>query len=121
MEFERIRDFIVLHYCTSQREGELWRHCRGMALPDTLTAKIEAYKARGAFVRYEAESFFDPSWLCMYDGFGIVPRAYDPFADNFALDDLKDLTRNIRADVKAMAMTAPLHADFIKKHCAAVA
>ena len=119
IEFERIRDFIILHYWANGRDGEMWRHCRDMALPDTLNAKIEAFKARGAFVRYEAESFFDPSWLAMYDGFGITPRAYDPFADNFALDDLKALTRNIRADVKAMARDAPTHAEFIRRHCAA--
>ncbi len=119
IEHERIRDFIILHYCATRREGELWRRCREMSLPDTLMTKIEAFRTRGLFVRYEGESFFDPSWLCMYDGFGISPRAYDPFADNFALGDLRDLTRNIRADVQAMAKDAPRHADFIKRHCAA--
>ena len=119
IEFERIRDFIILHYWANGRDGELWRQCRETPLPDTLLAKIEAYKARGAFVRYDGESFFDPSWLCMYDGFGIVPRAYDPFADSFALDDLKALAANIRADVKAMAQDASSHADYIRQYCPA--
>ena len=120
LEFERIRDFIILHYWASHRPEALWAQCRDMVLPDTLRHKIELYKASGQFARYDAESFFDPSFLCMYDGFDIEPRAYDPFADNFALDDLKELTRNIRADVKGMALEGERHSDFIRKHCAAV-
>lgn len=119
IEYERIRDFIILHYCASQRTGGIWDACRAMPLPDTLVEKMEAYRARGAFVRYEAESFFDPSWLIMYDGFGITPRAYDPFADNFALGDLKELARSLRAEVVGQANAAPLHADVLRQRCPA--
>ena len=120
LEFERIRDFIILHYWASERPEPLWAQCRALDLPDTLRHKIELYKASGQFARYDAESFFDPSWLCMYDGFGIEPRAYDPFADNFELKDLQDLTRNIRADVKGMAAEGISHSAFIRRHCAAM-
>ncbi len=124
LEYERIRDFIILHYWGNQRFDEpkadnLWRHCREMTLPDGLQHKIDLFKSTGHFARYQWESFFDPSWLYLYDGLGITPQSYDPFADNFALQDLKDLTANIRADVKAMAMDAPLHADFVRQHCPA--
>ena len=119
MEFERIRDFIILHYWASHRPEPLWAQCRAMDIPDTLRHKIELFKSSGQFARYDAESFFDPSFLCMYDGFDIAPATYDPFADNFALDDLKDLTRNIRADVKGMAQDGERHSDFIRRHCAA--
>ena len=126
LEYERIRDFIILHYWGNQRFDEpnadnLWRHCREMILPDSLQHKIDLFRATGHFARYQWESFFDPSWLYLYDGLGIMPATYDPFADNFALPDLKDLTKNIRADVKAMAQDAPHHADFVRQHCPAKA
>ena len=36
-EFERVRDFIVLHYCTTQRtDTPYWERCRQIKLPDDL-------------------------------------------------------------------------------------
>ena len=119
--YERIRDFIIVHYALNQRTGEpLWDYCRAMELPDTLSAKIEMFKARGAFVRYEAESFFDPSWLCMYEGFDVLPATVSPFAGVIPIGDLQDMARQMRADIKARAMDAETHYDFVRRHCGAL-
>ena len=34
-EWERIRDFIILHYWANERPGEFWEYCRTMDLPAT--------------------------------------------------------------------------------------
>lgn len=89
LEFERIRDFLVLHYCLSRREGEpLWDRMRTMELPEPLQRKIDAWRAQGELVRYEWETFQDPSWLSMYVGFGIKPRRYSVRADQFDTAEL---------------------------------
>jgi len=122
LEYERIRDFIILHYALNQRVGEpLWDYCRHMALPDTLQHKIDLFRARGKFVRYDWESFFDPSWLCMYEGFGVVPDAIDPTAATIPVADIADLAANIRRDIAAMVEAAPAHHRFLRDHCAAPA
>src|SRR4029079_12257251 len=39
--FEDVRDFIVLHYCLTDRdETEFWRRVRAAPIPDSLRAKI---------------------------------------------------------------------------------
>ncbi len=114
-EYERIRDFIILHYALNQRHGEpFWDYCREMALPDTLTRKIEAFRARGHFVRYNHESFFDPSWFAMYEGFDVVAQTNTIFAEGIDAAELKDVAAQVRADIRAMAEEAPSHYDALK-------
>jgi len=114
-EYARVRDFIILHYSANARaHGELWRYCREMPLPDTLLNKLALYRARGHIVQYESESFFDPSWVCMYANFGVEARSWDPLTNLLALDDLKELTRRLRADIAAMAREGSPHREFLR-------
>jgi tryptophan halogenase len=114
-EFERVRDFIILHYSANARErGELWRYCREMPLPDTLLNKLALYRARGHIVQYESESFFDPSWVCMYANFGIEVRAWDPLTNLLKLEDLQELTQRLRADIASIAREGSPHRDFLR-------
>ena len=114
-EFERVRDFIILHYSANARErGELWRYCREMPLPDTLLNKLALYRARGHLVQYESESFFDPSWVCLYANFGIEVRAWDPLTNLLKLEDLQELTQRLRADIASLAREGSPHRDFLR-------
>jgi tryptophan halogenase len=117
-EFERIRDFIILHYSANGRQsggkpGELWHYCREMPLPDTLMQKIALYRSRGLIQQWDSESFFDPSWLCMYGNFGIEANSWDPLANLLPLPDLDEVTRRVRADLARMAREATPHKEFL--------
>ena len=114
-EFERVRDFIILHYSANGREnGELWRYCREMPLPDSLLNKLALYRASGRIVQYESESFFDSSWVCMYANFGIEARSWDPLANLLPLEELKDLTRRLRGDIAIIASEGSPHREFLR-------
>ncbi len=114
VEYERIRDFIILHYSANGRDGELWRYCREMALPETLTRKIALYRARGLIQLFDSESFFDPSWLCMYGNLGIEAGAWDPLANLLPLPELEEVTRRVRADILRTARGARTHREFLR-------
>jgi len=109
-EFERIRDFIVLHYCLTQREDTpLWRYCRSMALPDTLRQRIELYRGTGR-VRWRAgELFTDMSWFYIFEGLGVYPAHYDPLLDVVTLDKLKEILASLAGGTAALQRAAPLH------------
>ncbi|MFL6547239.1 MAG: tryptophan halogenase family protein [Povalibacter sp.] len=120
-EFERIRDFIILHYKLSQRgDTPLWRQVRDMSIPDTLGRKIELFRSRGHLVKYAEESFEDSSWLTMYAGFGVLPHTYDPRADDMEESELRRGMMQMRETILQVASAAPSHAAFIARHCAAV-
>jgi tryptophan halogenase len=119
-EFERIRDFIILHYSANGRQDgaggkeDLWRYCRGMALPETLLRKIALYRARGLIQQFDSESFFDPSWLCMYGNFGIEAESWDPLSNLLPLADLAEVTFRVRGDIARMAGSATPHREFLQ-------
>jgi tryptophan halogenase len=119
MQYDRVRDFLVLHYTANRRLGEpLWDHVRTMALPDSLQHKIALFVARGAVPDYQFGLFARDSWLSVLLGQGIEPRVYDRLADALALDDVEErlgyFANRIALGVGAM----PSHADFIESYCA---
>jgi tryptophan halogenase len=78
-ELERIRDFIVLHYCLTERtDTPFWRDCRSLRLPDTLVERIELYRATGRVRPRSWELFTDASWFYVFEGLGLVPDRTDP-------------------------------------------
>jgi tryptophan halogenase len=120
-EYERIRDFIILHYkATAREDTALWRECRAMPIPETLERKIDLFRSRGHVVAYAGESFEEASWVTMYAGFGILPEQHDARIDRLDIDVLARDLAKIRAAIRKAAETAPSHAAFIARHCAAV-
>jgi tryptophan halogenase len=85
-----------------------------MALPETLLRKIALYRARGLIQQFDSESFFDPSWLCMYGNFGIEAESWDPLSNLLPLADLAEVTRRVRGDIVRMAGSATPHREFLK-------
>ena len=119
-EFERIRDFIILHYKANGRTGEpLWDYCRNMSIPDTLAAKIELFQASGRIFREHEELFTEAGWAQVLIGQGVQAASYHPLADAISDADLGDYLGKLRTVVARGAATLPGHADFIAGFCRA--
>jgi tryptophan halogenase len=86
-----------------------------MPLPETLTQKLALYQARGLIAVYNSESFFDPSWLCMYGNLGIEAGSWDPLTNLLPLPELEDVTRRVRDDITRIARGALPHREFLKQ------
>lgn len=119
--YESIRDFIILHYWASRRDGELWRYCRNMSLPEGLRHQIELFKARGVVALYDSGAFAEPSWVSIYFGLGVFPAGYDPMATLIEDTTLsREVQRRARL-VRGAAQSLPMHGSFIDKYCKAAA
>jgi tryptophan halogenase len=106
-EYDRVRDFLILHYhATTRDDSEFWNHVRTMALPDSLAGKLELWREAGRIETYGEGLFLEPSWVAVYLGQGMMPQRYDPRADNPAPAALKraldDIADTIRSRVAAM-------------------
>jgi len=112
-EMERVRDFIILHYRLSTREGPFWQACREMALPDSLNAKLDLWRARGAFVRYRWEMFHPASWLAIYGGFEHLPDRIDPALAAVDSEELAAALAQMRASIARTVSDTPTHLEFL--------
>ena len=82
LNFERVRDFLLLHYVATQRDDSpMWSHFRNLTLPESLQEKIGAWTTRGFIIKYEFGVFLPPSWIAVMLGQNLRPRGYDPRAD----------------------------------------
>jgi tryptophan halogenase len=116
-EWERVRDFIVLHYHVNSRSEPFWRACAAMAVPETLAAKIALFAANGRITRFNEELFAEVGWLQVMVGQGIVPQGYHPLADGQSPGEVRDLLGLLRQVIARQTATLPDHAAFIAQHC----
>jgi len=121
-EYERVRDFLVLHYHLNQRdEGALWRYCAAMPIPDSLQYKIDHFRHYGRLVADHLELFQNPSWLAVHIGQLNWPQRYDPLVEERARVDADRLLAGLRRVIGEAADAMPTHRQFIDRHCRAPA
>jgi tryptophan halogenase len=120
LEYDQIRDFIILHYKATQRtDTPFWRYCRDMAIPDSLAHKIELFQGRGRVFRREEDLFTVDSWLAVLLGQNIMPHGHDPAVDAMPLAEVERFVAHVRDMIAQTAEAMPGHQTFINGHCKA--
>jgi len=121
-EFDRIRDFLILHYkATIRDDTPFWRQVRDMPVPETLQAKIDLFRSNGRFFREQDELFGEMSWVQVMIGQGIVPRRWHALVDSFDEAAVAKHVEGTRRIIQNCLKVMPDHAEFIARHCAAAA
>ncbi|RZJ00875.1 MAG: tryptophan 7-halogenase [Brevundimonas sp.] len=119
-EYERIRDFIILHYKATRRDDTpFWRYCRDMEVPDTLQRKMDLWRANGRIFREDEELFAEESWIQVFLGQGEIPRAYDPLVDLKTDEEIDAFLGNVETVIGKCAALMPDHAAYVAKICPA--
>ncbi|NHN39152.1 tryptophan 7-halogenase [Pseudomaricurvus alcaniphilus] len=119
-EYERIRDFLILHYHLTERDdSELWRYCANMEIPDTLQHKIEHFRRYGRLIPGEMDLFGNASWLAVHIGQLNLPQRSDPLLRYRNVDAAAWLNK-LRAAMAAAAQNLPTHQQYIDKYCKAL-
>ena len=117
-EYERIRDFLVLHYkATTRDDAELWRYCSAMEIPDSLQYKMDHFREYGLLVSDERELFANPSWIAVYLGQDIVPERAPAITKMRNGVPVAERLNMVAAAMKGAVDEMPAHADFLARHC----
>ena len=118
LEYEQVRDFIILHYKATERsDTDFWARCRDMAVPESLAHKMELFRCGGRIFRFRDDLFTEHSWLAVMLGQGIVPKGHDPVADSLPTKDIEKAFHSLREAIRASAERLPEHAEFIRSYC----
>jgi len=121
LEYDRIRDFLILHYhATSRDDSSFWNHVRTMTVPDSLHEKIALWRRSGRVAKYSQGLFLEPSWVAVYVGQNLVPEAWDERADLPGEAELARALAGLRAQIAGAVERMPDHSEFIARRNAAV-
>jgi tryptophan halogenase len=118
MEYDRIRDFLILHYHATERDdSDFWNYVRTMRIPDSLGEKLELFRRRGRVVKYREGVFFDGSWIAVYLGQRVIPSGHDMRADGPEPGALIAGMEAVRREIRATAESMPDHLARIRQYC----
>jgi tryptophan halogenase len=116
LEYERVRDFLILHYHATERDDSpFWNHVRTMQIPRSLAEKMALFRERGEVVNYRDGMFLDASWIAVYSGQRVLPECADPRAARIDSGRLKARVEQLRRDCEAAAAGLPDHRAFIRQ------
>ncbi len=119
-ELERVRDFIILHYKLTERDDSpFWRHCRDMAIPDSLAERIVLFRETAQSWQAPDDLFRVDSWLQVMIGQRLEPVGWHQQPALMAPGRLKTALEQIRAQISQSVAKMPTHQQFIDSYCAA--
>ena len=116
-ELEGIRDFIILHYHLNERDGDFWRQCRTMKIPDSLAQRIALFRDGALAYQAADELFRIDSWVQVMLGQGLVPSSRHAMARLMRPDQLRDALTRLAANIRAAVAKLPQHQAFLDSYC----
>jgi tryptophan halogenase len=121
-EYERIRDFLILHYHATERDDSpFWNACRTLDVPASLKETMRLFRDSGRFFRNADEMFGLISWVQVMLGQRIVPQSYHPFVDRFGDAELRQFVEHVEKVIASSVAAMPTHQAFIDRWCKAAA
>ena len=121
-EYLFIRDFVIMHYHVTRREDTaFWRHCKNMAIPDSLQHRLDLFKQTGRVFQQAGDVFSENNWVQVMLGQGLMPEQYHPIVDIMSDQELVNFLTSLKARADNIVSQLPSHQQFIAKYCKAKA
>jgi len=119
VEFDRIRDFLILHYHATERsDTPFWDYVRNMDIPESLQRRMDLFRSNARIFREGNEMFAEPSWLQVMHGQRMQAEGYHPLVDLYTEEKVAEYIGNIRGVIGNCVAKMPTHDEFIARHCA---
>jgi tryptophan halogenase len=118
VEYERIRDFIILHYKLTERDDTaFWRDCANLKIPDTLAERIELFRESALAYQATDEMFRVESWMQVMLGQRLRPRGYHHMGRMLGPERLKRALETLAGSISGAVEKMPTHREFLSSYC----
>lgn len=119
-EYESVRDFIILHYCTTKRsDTAFWRSCASMGIPESLKTRLDLFKESGRLYKDEFDLFTTNSWYAVLEGMGVRPERIDPLVYLSHAEEVRTKMQKALALMDSATDKLLPHKDFLRTRCPA--
>jgi tryptophan halogenase len=116
LEYERVRDFIIMHYVLSQRDDtQFWLDCRDVSIPETLKLKLQNYEQNAELKPLPWDIFGKDSWLALLDGLGMYPSKYNERANNMPIEYLQKHLAFMKQEIDNLVGKGVEHERFLRE------
>ena len=117
-EYERVRDFLVLHYTATRRDDTpFWRHCQSIPRSPDLKRRIAQFENAGRIFEETGDVFGTASWLAVMYGQGIEPRGSNHLISKLPPERIDSVLGKIRDTIHHAVESMPSHEEFIRANC----
>ena len=116
--YEEVRDFIVLHYCISDREDTaFWKANKyDVALSETLQEKLELWSQRLPIYEHGLGILFhDDSYACILAGLGYLPETSLQILSTYNSADVEKMFATVKNKANSMMFALPDHHKQLQK------
>ena len=118
--YEWIRDFLVMHYCFSQRDDSPYWHAVRQAetIPDSLRQRMQVLDERWPFGAMNEPRFgyhvLQSSLFCVLAGFNRYPRSSNAYARAVSPEQTKAILDQSSQRIRAIVGSCMDHAEYLK-------
>jgi tryptophan halogenase len=118
LEYERIRDFIILHYKLTERDDTaFWRDCANLDIPGTLAERIELFRESALAYQATDEMFRVESWMQVMLGQRLRPRGYHHMGRMLGPERLRRALETLAGSISGAVEKMPTHREFLTSYC----
>lgn len=112
-----VRDFLILHYCTTDRnDTEFWRATKQVAIPEELQERLQIWKKRlpnAKSINTRYHGFESYSYSVMLLGLGYQPETSLPALDHLDSEKALEAFAAIRERTEHLVKTLPTLYDYL--------
>ncbi len=117
LQFERIRDFLILHYNATERDdSDFWNHMSTMQVPDSLRDRLDLFRAHGHVSAYDHGLFLVPSWVAVLIGQRVIPDGHDSRVSRQADADVQRHLAGLKSHMAKAATSMEDHAAYLARN-----